>query len=38
MGHPADPAAFGDEEAYWAVVLEDMWYPLMTDEEWENFE
>jgi hypothetical protein len=32
-----DPAAFLDAEAYWAVVLEDMWYPLMTDEEFENF-
>jgi SUKH-4 immunity protein len=31
-----DPAALLDENAYWAVVLEDMWYPLMTDEELEN--
>lgn len=28
-----DPPAVRTEEAYWAVVLEDMWYPLMTDQE-----
>lgn len=35
--YEVDPAALLDENAFWAVFLEDMWYPLMTDEELENF-
>jgi len=33
-----DAMALRDENAYWAVVLEDLSYPLLTDEQLKNLE